>query len=168
MPAFDSAVRQVGDLVVVALLLFGLTSVVAPLDVFLSSVGVDAPWFAGLVAAALIALALLLARPLRLRLVARVWGVGLVVTALWIPLFGPPRTSGKPGRYSRLVGGLSRRRRRPDLPAAVAGGRGATAGRVSRARRGRSRASERRSRGPARPVARRAERFSVSAATIRT
>ncbi|MFC7130305.1 hypothetical protein [Haloferax chudinovii] len=86
MPALDSAVRQVGDLVVVALLLFGLTSVVAPLDVFLSSVGVEAPWFAGLVAAALVALALLLARPLRLRLVARVWGTGLVVTALWIPL----------------------------------------------------------------------------------
>jgi len=86
MPALDSAVRQVGDFVVVALLLFGLTSVVAPLDLFLSSVGVEPPWFAGLVAAALVALALLLARPLRLRLVARVWGVGLVVTAVWIPL----------------------------------------------------------------------------------
>ncbi|RDZ43223.1 hypothetical protein C5B91_13940 [Haloferax sp. Atlit-10N] len=86
MPSLDSVVRQAGDLVVVALLLFGLTSVVAPLDLLLSALGVEPPWFAGLAAAALVALALLLARPLRLRLVARVWGIGLVVTAVWIPL----------------------------------------------------------------------------------
>ena len=82
MPALDAAVRQVGDFVVVALFFFGLTSVFGLLDPFLVSLGIDPPWFLGVVVAGVVGAVLLVARPLRLRLVVRVWFVGLTTTVL--------------------------------------------------------------------------------------
>jgi hypothetical protein len=82
MPSFDSAVRQVGDFVVVALLFFGVTSVFGPLDLFLLSVGITPPSFLGVVVAGIASAILLLVRPLRLRLVVRVWFVGVVTTVV--------------------------------------------------------------------------------------
>lgn len=82
MPSRDWFVRQVGDLVVVVLFLFGLSSVFGPLDLFLSSLGVEPPDFIGVVVAGFVGAVLLVVRPLRLRLVFRVWVVGLVTTVV--------------------------------------------------------------------------------------
>ncbi|WP_416838250.1 hypothetical protein [Haloferax sp. DFSO52] len=82
MPSLGSIARQVGDFVVVALFFFALTSVFGPLDPLLLSLGIDPPWFLGAVAAGGVGAVLLLFRPLRLRLVVRVWLVGLVTTVV--------------------------------------------------------------------------------------
>ncbi|KAB1197637.1 MULTISPECIES: hypothetical protein [Haloferax] len=87
MPSRDSLVRQVGDFVVVALFFFALTAVLGPLEPFLMSVGIDPPWFLGAVVAGGVGVVLLVARPLRLRLVVRVWAIGLVTTVVTTTLF---------------------------------------------------------------------------------
>nr|WP_241430656.1 hypothetical protein [Haloferax elongans] len=79
---FGSLLQQVGDVVVVALFLFGLTAVVGPLDLLVSSLGVALPHFSGLIAAGIVGFGIVLFRPLRLRLVVRVWVVGLVTTVI--------------------------------------------------------------------------------------
>ncbi|WP_396611075.1 hypothetical protein ACH9L7_12765 [Haloferax sp. S1W] len=79
---FESLLQQVGDIVVVALFFFGLTAVVAPLDLLLSSLGVTRTNFSGLIAAGIVGFGIVLFRPLRLRLVVRVWVVGLVTTVV--------------------------------------------------------------------------------------
>ena len=79
---FGSLLQQVGDIVVVALFLFGLTAVVGPLDLLVSSLGVTLPHVSGLIAAGIVGFGIVLFRPLRLRLVVRVWVVGLVTTVV--------------------------------------------------------------------------------------
>ncbi|WP_411964985.1 hypothetical protein [Haloferax sp. YSMS24] len=87
MPSLGSATRQVGDFVVVALFFFGLTAVIGPLEPLLLAVGVDPPWFLGAVVAGGVGVVLLVVRPLRLRLVVRVWAIGLVTTVVTTTLF---------------------------------------------------------------------------------
>ncbi|ELZ77034.1 hypothetical protein C455_14642 [Haloferax larsenii JCM 13917] len=79
---FGSLLQQVGDVVVVVLFLSGLTAVVGPLDLLVSSLGVALPHFSGLIAAGIVGVGIVLVRPLRLRLVVRVWVVGLVTTVV--------------------------------------------------------------------------------------
>ncbi|KAB1187069.1 MULTISPECIES: hypothetical protein [Haloferax] len=86
MPSLDSPVQQVGDFVVVALLFFGLLPVFAPLDVLLPLFGYDAPWWLGYVLTGVAGVVLTWVRPLRLRLVVRVWLVGLVTTLVFVTL----------------------------------------------------------------------------------
>ncbi|ELZ95205.1 hypothetical protein C440_09012 [Haloferax mucosum ATCC BAA-1512] len=87
MPAFDSALRQVGDFVVVAFLFFGLLPVFGPLDALVPLFGFDSPAWLGFVLAGAVGFVLLWNRPLRLRLVVRVWLVGLVTTLTYVTLF---------------------------------------------------------------------------------
>ncbi|AHZ22743.1 hypothetical protein E6P09_03540 [Haloferax mediterranei ATCC 33500] len=87
MPSLDSVVRQVGDFVVVAFLFFGLLPIFGPLDNLLPLFGFDAPSWLGFVLAGAVGFVLLWLRPLRLRLVVRVWLVGLVTTLTYVTLF---------------------------------------------------------------------------------
>ncbi|KAB1192817.1 hypothetical protein GJR96_04910 [Haloferax sp. MBLA0076] len=84
MPSLDSVGQQVGDFVVIALLFFGLLPLFGPLDVLLPILGYDAPRWLGYVLAGAAGAALSWIRPLRLRLVVRVWLVGLVTLVVFI------------------------------------------------------------------------------------
>ncbi|MFC7205016.1 hypothetical protein ACFQJC_15975 [Haloferax namakaokahaiae] len=87
MVSLESAVRQVGDFVVIALFFFGLLPIFAPLDLLLPALGYHPPVRLQYVVAGAVGALLLWLRPLRLRLVVRVWIVGLTMSVLATTLF---------------------------------------------------------------------------------
>lgn len=84
MPSLDWVVRQAGDFVVIALLFFGLLPVFGPLDVLLPVFGYDAPRWLGYVLTGVAIPISTWLRSLRLRLVVRVWLVGLVTLLVFV------------------------------------------------------------------------------------
>ncbi|WP_410766051.1 hypothetical protein [Haloferax sp. DFSO60] len=87
MVSLESVVRQIGDFVVIALFFFGLLPVFAPLDLLLPVLGYQPPVRLQYIVTGAVGVLLMWLRPLRLRLVVRVWIVGLTATVLNTTLF---------------------------------------------------------------------------------